>query len=70
MGKWDLLDLKFLLNSNKKEIHNLKKISPLCNLDLLKNKHRLYLRNKEFALRAMAQGYDGCKHCMAKYHTQ
>lgn len=62
--------VKFLLNKNKKEIHDLGKISPLCNLDLITDDHKFYVRNEKLAQRAMIQGYDGCKHCMMKFHIK
>lgn len=69
-GKKQVKIAKYLLNKNKKEIHRLNTITPLCNLDLIKLEHKLYLRNKKYTIRAMTQGYDGCKHCMSKFHIK
>jgi len=64
---------QFVVNSNTKEIHNLRNENINCHLDEIDEKHII----KQFSSFAEVEKflkenseYDGCKYCMVKYHTK
>ena len=65
-----VLTVKYLLNTNKKEIHDLSNLTHLCNVTKIASDHRKYLNHIRRASGMMALGYDGCKHCLPKLHTK
>ena len=64
---------RFLANSNKKEIHDLeneKTGENQCQISEIKPQHRIPLftiQMVEYYIKH--NGYNGCKWCMPKYHT-
>jgi hypothetical protein len=60
--------VNFLLNANTKEIHDLRRSTPLCNLPDMKPGHKMYLENITQVKKVLELGFDGCKHCMPQYH--
>ncbi len=65
-----VLIVKYLLNTNKKEIHDLNNLTHLCNVTKIASDHRKYLNHIRRASGIMALGYDGCKHCLPELHTK
>jgi hypothetical protein len=51
----------YLGNSNTKEVHNLDKEKPKCNIALIESGHRVEFVSLDAARRA---GYDPCDHCI------
>lgn len=62
------IELKYLVNSNTNEIHDMQNLTPLCNLHLIKEENKMYIEKLNIAKKAIKYKFDGCKHCMPKYH--
>lgn len=62
----------YLANTNpsSKEIHDLDNEKDKCNIDDIKPKN-IKMLNTESELQNYLnnKGYNGCKHCLEKYHT-
>ena len=62
--------MSYLANSNTSEIHDLNNTKDGCELEKIKEEHKIplatltevldYINNKD---------YDGCIHCLNQYHT-
>ncbi|MFC1787365.1 3-hydroxyacyl-CoA dehydrogenase [Halobacteriota archaeon] len=66
---------RYLANMNTKEIHDLKadiklKTRGQCQLDEIKEKHKKLVYT-EVTVESLVrnEGYNGCKWCLSKYHT-
>lgn len=57
-------------NPNKKEIHEYAKMKDACKLKEIKEEHKFWL-DYEYEVEEYCKnkGYDGCKWCLPKYHT-
>ena len=61
---------RYLANKNKKEIHDLENEKVGCKLKKIKPEHKVPLQTIEDVERWIEKfGYNGCIHCLPKYHT-
>ena len=61
---------RYLANSNTKEIHDLHYTQLNCQIDEIKEEHKILLESIEDVERFIEEhGYNGCKWCMFEYHT-
>ena len=69
------MSARYLANMNTKEIHDLESnITPdkraQCQLDEIKEEHMRPVYNERMVgLLINTEGYNGCKWCLSKYHT-
>jgi hypothetical protein len=54
---------RYLGNSHKLELHDLKNATPRCQIDAIKAEHRVYFTTQK---EATAAGYDFCAYCFGK----
>jgi len=61
---------KYLANSNTSEIHDLDNEKDACQIDEIKHDHITMLDTEEEVVDYIdSYGYNGCAHCLSKYHT-
>lgn len=61
---------RYLANKNTKEIHDLNNKQVNCQIDEIKPEHRIPLQTIEDVKEWIRKyGYNGCKWCLEKYHT-
>jgi len=61
---------KYLANNNTKEIHELDKTIDNCQIDEIKEDHKIPLESLSAVLNFIRiREYNGCKWCMPQYHT-
>ena len=58
----------YLLNRNTQEIHDLRKITKLCLISAMKWGNMIFACNKAMD-HYLADGYNGCAHCLLKHNT-
>jgi hypothetical protein len=54
---------QYLGNKSKKEVHDLDKTKPNCEIDKIKEEHKVYF-NPDTLDQAHKDGYDNCAHCI------
>lgn len=60
----------YLANSNTKEVHELDKTIDNCKIGEIKEEHKIPLETLSAVHNFIhIRGYNGCKWCMPKYHT-
>jgi hypothetical protein len=61
---------RYLANNNTKELHDLHYTQENCQIDEIKEEHRIPLNSIEDVERFIKEyGYNGCEWCMFEYHT-
>lgn len=61
---------RYIGNSNTKEIHDLHRITKVCNFDKIKDEHKVSFESiKEVENAINNLGYNGCWWCLSKYDT-
>ena len=61
---------RYLADKNTKEIHDLYKSQVDCQIDEIKPEHRIMIDSIGEVLRYIREyEYNGCKWCLAQYHT-
>ena len=62
--------MSYLANSNTEEIHDLNNTKDGCELEKIKEDHKIPLATlTEVIYYIDNKGYNGCFHCLNKYHT-
>ncbi len=62
--------MSYLANSNKSEIHDLDNTQVNCQIDEILSEHRIPLENLSDVLEHIDHhGYNGCRWCLERYHT-
>ena len=70
LNKTIVTTARFLANRNTKEIHDLEHAVDGCKLEDINEENRLTLATLEEVQRLMDErNFDGCRWCMAKYHS-
>ena len=60
----------YLGNSHKKEIHDLSRTKPACQIEEIKEEHKIPIDSYAEVLRmCREEGYNGCAHCLPELHT-
>ena len=63
-------DTRYLGNSNTKEIHDLSNLSSACRIGKMREEHKVFFDNiKDVEQAIKTEGYNGCRWCLSKYHT-
>lgn len=61
---------RYLANTNKLEIHDLQNQQINCQINEIKQEHRISLNTEDDVKRWInLHGFNGCKWCLSKYHT-
>ena len=62
--------MSYLANSNTKEIHDLNKTKENCQINEIKDEHKIELESIEEVKRYIQESnYNGCAWCLPQYHT-
>ena len=64
------IQVRYLINSNTREIHHIQGITLSCKIFLMKEEHRMFVKTLDDVLVFLEHDYDGCAHCMERYHTR
>jgi hypothetical protein len=61
---------KYIVNSNKMEVHDSARTRDGCKIDEMKPEHKSYLDDFNDVKNLFDnEGYNGCKWCMPEHHT-
>ncbi len=61
--------MSYLANSNTSEIHDLDNTQVNCQIDEILPEHRIPIENLAEVLEYIDRGYNGCRWCLERYHT-
>lgn len=61
------LGFRYLANKESREVHDLKRSSLLCHVDLISKKNRKWMTEKQMLKAVNSHEYNGCRWCMKKY---
>jgi len=60
----------YLGNKHKKEIHDMSRTEPACQIDEIKEEHKVPIYSYDEVKRmCREEGYNGCFHCLRELHT-
>lgn len=61
---------EYLGNANTLEIHDLSNLQPACQIDRMKEENKVFFNDLDEVKNAIDNGgYNGCRWCLTRYHT-